>query len=181
MIRTPERFAFVVLMLCLIAAWAGFLPFDMNQMFVAYTIFWVAWSAWILLEWWRCSSRMTSGLLEPDTIIRCNLAARASWIMVSTIGPSEGMELERFIGDRQTGTIASLGGNGRSPSGIQRVRGEFVSTGGFSTTLGLALKSSSKTQGTMTTARGRCPFSNIANRSASARSMNRPPQSPCRS
>jgi hypothetical protein len=58
MIRTPERFAFVVLMLCLIAAWAGFLPFDMNQMFIAYAIFWVAWSAWILLEWWRATAKL---------------------------------------------------------------------------------------------------------------------------
>jgi amino acid permease len=59
MIRTPERFAFVVLMLCLLAAWAGFLPFDMNQMFVAYAIFWVAWSAWTLLEWWRATKLAT--------------------------------------------------------------------------------------------------------------------------
>jgi hypothetical protein len=51
MIRTPERFAFFVLMLCLIAAWAGFIPSDMNQVFIAYLIFWAGWSAWILLEW----------------------------------------------------------------------------------------------------------------------------------
>jgi hypothetical protein len=55
MIRTPERFAFVVLMLCLIAAGAGFIPFDMNQVFIAYLIFWAAWSAWILLQWWRAA------------------------------------------------------------------------------------------------------------------------------
>jgi hypothetical protein len=60
MIRTPERFAFVVLMLCLIAAWAGFLPFDMKQMFIAYAIFWVAWSAWILLEWWRAIAKLAT-------------------------------------------------------------------------------------------------------------------------
>jgi hypothetical protein len=58
MIRTPERFAFVVLMLCLIAAW-GLLPFDMNQMFVAYAIFWAAWSAWTLLEWWPATKLAT--------------------------------------------------------------------------------------------------------------------------
>jgi hypothetical protein len=45
--------------LCLIAAWAGLLPFDMNQMFVAYAIFWVAWSAWTLLEWWRATKLAT--------------------------------------------------------------------------------------------------------------------------
>jgi hypothetical protein len=53
MTRTPERFAFVVSMLCLIAAWAGFIPFDMNQVCIAYLIFWTAWSVWNLLEWWR--------------------------------------------------------------------------------------------------------------------------------
>jgi hypothetical protein len=37
--RTPERFAFVVSMLCLVAAWAGFIPFDMNQVFIAYLFF----------------------------------------------------------------------------------------------------------------------------------------------
>jgi hypothetical protein len=69
MIRTTERFAFVVLMLCLIAAWAGFLPFDMNQMFIAYAIFWVAWSAWILLEWWRATAKLAteSKRLEFDS------------------------------------------------------------------------------------------------------------------
>jgi hypothetical protein len=56
MTRTPERFAFFVLMLCLIAAWAGFIPFDMKQVSVAYLIFWAAWSAWILLEWWRATA-----------------------------------------------------------------------------------------------------------------------------
>jgi ABC-type antimicrobial peptide transport system permease subunit len=66
MIRTPERFAFVVLMLCLIAVWAGFLPFDMNQMFVAYTIFWVAWSAWTLLEWWRATGKLATERLDLD-------------------------------------------------------------------------------------------------------------------
>jgi hypothetical protein len=55
MIRTPERFAFVVLMLCLLAAWAGFIPFDMRQICIAYLIFWTAWSAWILLEWGRAT------------------------------------------------------------------------------------------------------------------------------
>jgi hypothetical protein len=39
MTRTPERFAFVVLMLCLIAAWAGFIPFDMREVCIAYLIF----------------------------------------------------------------------------------------------------------------------------------------------
>jgi hypothetical protein len=53
MTRTPERFAFVVSMLCLIAAWAGFIPFDMNQVCIAYLIFWAAWSVWNLLEWRR--------------------------------------------------------------------------------------------------------------------------------
>jgi hypothetical protein len=53
MTRTPERFAFVVSMLCLIAAWAGFIPFDMKQVCIAYLMFWTAWSVWNLLEWWR--------------------------------------------------------------------------------------------------------------------------------
>jgi hypothetical protein len=66
MIRTPERFAFVVLMLCLIGAWAGFLPFDMNQMFVAYVIFWVAWSAWTLLEWWRATAKLAIESVRVD-------------------------------------------------------------------------------------------------------------------
>src|SRR5882757_3147835 len=39
--------------------------------------------------------------------------------------------------------------------------------------------SSSRMPGTMTTAWGRLPFSNIANFTASARSTNRPPQRPC--
>jgi hypothetical protein len=61
MTRTPERFAFVVLMLCLIAAWAGFIPFDMQQVSVAYLSFWAAWSAWILLEWWRATATPAAG------------------------------------------------------------------------------------------------------------------------
>jgi hypothetical protein len=40
MTRTPERFAFVVLMLCLVATWAGVIPFEMRQVFIAYLIFW---------------------------------------------------------------------------------------------------------------------------------------------
>jgi cation transporter-like permease len=69
MIRTPERFAFVVLMLCLLAALAGFLPFDMHQMFVAYAIFCVAWSAWTLLEWWHATKLATKSErldFDPD-------------------------------------------------------------------------------------------------------------------
>jgi hypothetical protein len=70
MIRTPERFALVVLMLCLIAAWAGFIPFDMNQMCIAYIIFWAAWSAWVLLEWWRATPAAPEALApwEPKGI-----------------------------------------------------------------------------------------------------------------
>jgi hypothetical protein len=61
MTRTPERFAFVVLMLCLIAASAGFIPFDMNQVFIAYLIFWAAWTAWFLLGWWRADATSAVG------------------------------------------------------------------------------------------------------------------------
>ena len=53
MTRIPERFAFVVLMLCLVATRAGVVPFEMRQVFIAYLIFWAAWNAWVLLEGWR--------------------------------------------------------------------------------------------------------------------------------
>jgi hypothetical protein len=56
MTRTPERFAFIVLMLCLIPAWAGFIPFDMNQVCIAYLIFWAAWTTCFFLGWWRADA-----------------------------------------------------------------------------------------------------------------------------
>jgi hypothetical protein len=65
------------LMLCLIAAWAGVLPFDMNQMLV-YAIFWGAWSAWILLEWWRAIAKVAT---EPKGLdLECDREAPPRFI-----------------------------------------------------------------------------------------------------
>jgi hypothetical protein len=88
MTRTPERFAFVVLMLCLVATWAGVIPFEMRQVFIAYLIFCAAWSVWILLEWWRAtrSEPMPQATtLEPKGIdLDRDCEARRRFVEVGT-------------------------------------------------------------------------------------------------
>src|SRR5262245_41855682 len=59
-----------------------------------------------------------------------------------------------------------------------RATGAWVPDAASPTARGLRLISSSRTSGTMMTAWGRLPFSNMANFRASARSTNRPPRSP---
>ena len=74
-------------------------------------------------------------------------------------------------------SVASCASSARDAGGARLVRAQAPAAGSLAA-VGLPLNSSSRIPGTMITACGRLPVSNIANFSASTRSTNRPPRRP---